>query len=203
MGSADKEGQKKKDDDGTELAFRDSLTLGPGDIVFAAEIVVHISRVCPKYDLRYEELAGVVWTSDQPCPLPLFLLLKMSLDVEAANATTGVAGVDARQTAVGVRKRASHERLVKAASEYRSGCPLYSFQLALGKDFKNFRRFKTVRMRMLLVKQNSIAALERKLKTADDEEVAELRLGCLERDNNEERGRVLRELDTALKDYGK
>lgn len=62
--------------------------------------------------------------------------------------------------------------------------------------------FKTVRMRILLLKQHRLSNLERQLKVADDDEVAELYLGYLDHDKNEERQSILRELDSALKDYG-
>jgi hypothetical protein len=67
---------------------------------------------------------------------------------------------------------------------------------------KNLRRFRIVRMWMLLLKQNKIAQLEEELNKIDREEEAELWLGSWRKDRNACRKDVLARLDETFSDYG-
>ena len=57
-------------------------------------------------------------------------------------------------------------------------------------------------MRLLLLKQDRLSQLEKRLEKVDREEVALLSLGSSRDDNNPERISVLAEIDAALADYG-
>ena len=58
-------------------------------------------------------------------------------------------------------------------------------------------------MRMLLLKQDRISELERRLNDVDKEEQAELFLGNRRRDKNAERLEIWEKLKTALQVYGR
>lgn len=57
-------------------------------------------------------------------------------------------------------------------------------------------------MRLLLVKQDEISMLEHALDSLDKTENRELLLGCIRRDVNNERQKVIQNLSTALAEYG-
>jgi hypothetical protein len=85
---------------------------------------------------------------------------------------------------------------------YRKGYPQFSFIIGETPEFQNFRRFRRVRARLMLVKQDRIVEMEKRLDDIDRDEKAELFLGNVRRDRNDERAVVLRNLDEALADYG-
>ncbi|KAJ3566496.1 hypothetical protein NPX13_g7109 [Xylaria arbuscula] len=66
---------------------------------------------------------------------------------------------------------------------------------------KVFRRFSTLRTRLLLLKQDKLSILERKLERIDQTENNMLRLGSNRSDDNAERGVLLSEINNALIDY--
>lgn len=55
---------------------------------------------------------------------------------------------------------------------------------------------------MLLLKQDKLSLLEKRLEKLDRDEPILLRLGSSRRDNNTERNAVVAEIDAALADYG-
>lgn len=59
-----------------------------------------------------------------------------------------------------------------------------------------------MRARILLCKQDRLAILERRLNKLDQEEELKIRLGSLRSDDNEERERVLVEIEKVLSEYG-
>jgi hypothetical protein len=87
-------------------------------------------------------------------------------------------------------------------NSYRKGYPQLSFIIGETPEFQNFRRFRRVRARLMLVKQDRVAEIEEKLDDIDRNEEAELFLGNRRRDRNDKRAVVLKNLDEALADYG-
>jgi hypothetical protein len=69
-------------------------------------------------------------------------------------------------------------------------------------SFQVFRRFSVLRARLLLLKQDKLSMLERKLERIDRTEDNLLRLGSNRSDDNVERGVLLSEINDALIDYG-
>ncbi|KAI1211532.1 uncharacterized protein F4807DRAFT_392874 [Annulohypoxylon truncatum] len=88
-------------------------------------------------------------------------------------------------------------------NEFRSGYPQYAALLSSHPSFHNFRRFCRVRMRLLLAKQDEVAALESSLDRIDENENRALFLGCLRRDANQERQQALQQLMLTLAEYDK
>jgi len=68
--------------------------------------------------------------------------------------------------------------------------------------FQIGRRFSNVRARLFLLKQDRVSLLEQQLEKIDRNEANVLFLGSCRRDTNSERQATLREMDTALADYG-
>lgn len=83
------------------------------------------------------------------------------------------------------------------------GYPQFSTLVGAHPNFSVFRRFSVVRARLLLRKQQRVAALEKQLEELDLQEPRPLYLGSFEADANATRLQVLKELDEALADYGK
>lgn len=84
---------------------------------------------------------------------------------------------------------------------YQPGYPLYASLLSRHHEYQNFRRFRQVRMRMLLAKQDVISKLEEELNVIDKEEEAELFLGSCRLDQNNRRKEVFAQLDKAFSEY--
>ena len=83
-----------------------------------------------------------------------------------------------------------------------AGYPSFSVFLASSARFQNFRRFRALRMRMLLLKQDKVVQLEQQLNKIDVDEKLTLFLGNNRRDRNKARNKVLKDLDYALAAYG-
>ncbi|KAF5232307.1 hypothetical protein FAUST_8769 [Fusarium austroamericanum] len=90
----------------------------------------------------------------------------------------------------------------KTVEDYPKGYPRFSALMATHEDFHILRRFSNVRMRLLLVSQDRVAQLEEKLDKIDKDEDSPLFLASVRRDKNEERRKVLVELQEALDSYG-
>ena len=87
--------------------------------------------------------------------------------------------------------------------DYPNGYPRFSALSGACSSFQIYRRFRTVRSRLLLLKQDEIAELELKLDEIDRTEPRPIFLGSRRRDANAERKQVLARLDAALADYGR
>ncbi|KAK0508899.1 hypothetical protein JMJ35_008270 [Cladonia borealis] len=85
--------------------------------------------------------------------------------------------------------------------DYPNGYPRFSALSAACSSFQIYRRFRNVRSRLLLLKQDEIAELELKLDEIDRTEPRPIFLGSRRRDANPERKQVLARLDAALADY--
>ncbi|KAI0804904.1 hypothetical protein GGR55DRAFT_657707 [Xylaria sp. FL0064] len=85
--------------------------------------------------------------------------------------------------------------------DYPNGYPRFSALIASHDSFQVFRRFSTLRTRLLLLKQDKLSMLERKLERIDQTENNMLRLGSNRSDDNAERGVLLSEINNALVDY--
>ena len=86
--------------------------------------------------------------------------------------------------------------------DYPAGYPSFSALIATHDSFYICRRFNNLRARLLLLKQDKLASLERQLQRIDQDETDVLRLGSNRRDDNAERQAVLQQIDIALADYG-
>ncbi|KIW77439.1 hypothetical protein Z517_09885 [Fonsecaea pedrosoi CBS 271.37] len=87
--------------------------------------------------------------------------------------------------------------------DYPQGYPRFSTLVATHNAFHVYRRFSTLRARLLLLKQDKLAALEKQLEMVDQQEPNPLFLASCRRDKNVEREAILSRIDTALVDYGK
>lgn len=88
------------------------------------------------------------------------------------------------------------------AKSFRMGYPKFSMVVGKTPEFQTFRRFRRMRARLLLAKQDRVSQIEQKLDEIDGKEHAELFLGNMRRDKNQERRSTLEDLDEALADYG-
>ncbi|OCK95921.1 uncharacterized protein K441DRAFT_554126, partial [Cenococcum geophilum 1.58] len=86
---------------------------------------------------------------------------------------------------------------------FQLGYPRYSALLSTHPAFFVFRRFGRVRMRLLLLKQNEVLALQEALDKLDEEETNRLSLSCFQRDSNRERQQILERLTKSLEEYDK
>ncbi|KAF2236489.1 hypothetical protein EV356DRAFT_482261 [Viridothelium virens] len=84
---------------------------------------------------------------------------------------------------------------------YRPGYPLYASLLGRQPEFQMFRKFRRVRMRLILLKQDRIVQLEGKLDELDALEETIPSLESSRLDCNLERKDVLEQLDRAVSDY--
>ena len=83
------------------------------------------------------------------------------------------------------------------------GYPRFCGLIGAHPAFSLSSRFSTVRARLLLLKQERVSALERRLEELDLQEERQLFLGSFQQDQNAARSEVLQDLDEALADYGK
>lgn len=74
--------------------------------------------------------------------------------------------------------------------------------MAAHDSFHVFRRFSNLRIRLLLLAQDNLTLLEKKLDKIDRDEISPLFLACNRRDINMERRSVLTEIQDALVTYG-
>ncbi|KAL9562676.1 hypothetical protein ACKAV7_013240 [Fusarium commune] len=87
--------------------------------------------------------------------------------------------------------------------DYPKGYPQFSSLISSHESFFVARRFLNVRARLLLLKQNRVVGLESKLHKIDRDEDRPLFLGSCQRDQNQDRAKVVAELDEALEDLDK
>lgn len=92
--------------------------------------------------------------------------------------------------------------MLHVEDRYRPGYPLFSSFLGQYPEMQSFRRFGTVRMRLVLAQQDKITLLEQELSEIDKSEDRELWLGSMRRDKNGRRTDVLGQMNQELKLYG-
>lgn len=85
---------------------------------------------------------------------------------------------------------------------HRAGYPQYSALLSCADNFLVFRRFKRMRSRILLLKQDKLTALEKRLDEIDKAEENPLFLGVSRVDGNKERQDTLFKIEEGLADFG-
>ncbi|KAI1504694.1 hypothetical protein F5X99DRAFT_370710 [Biscogniauxia marginata] len=105
-----------------------------------------------------------------------------------------------KNTLIGAPKK-DRKAKSRQIENYPSGYPRFSALVASHDSFHICRRFSILRTRLLLLKQDRLSLLEKRLEKIDREEVAPLCLGSSRRDTNNERSSVLSEIDKALADY--
>ncbi|UKZ90843.1 uncharacterized protein TrAFT101_005842 [Trichoderma asperellum] len=88
-------------------------------------------------------------------------------------------------------------------NDFPQGYPRYSALLNSDKSFQVWRRFSTLRTRLLLLKQDELSRLEEQLENidAEDEELFPIFLGNNREDTNQDRKEILKKIDIALNDY--
>ena len=87
--------------------------------------------------------------------------------------------------------------------DHPMGYPRFAAFIGSHPSFHVFRRFSTLRARLLLYKQDQLCVLEKNLADIDAAETKPLFLRNMRRDCNETRKRLFGELDIALKQYGR
>jgi hypothetical protein len=99
--------------------------------------------------------------------------------------------------------RYSSDQGTLAVEAYRPGYPRFTALLAAYNPFFICRRFDTLRARILLLKQDKLSSLEKRLLQIDEQETSLLFLGKSRSDRNADRLAVLAEIESCLVDYGK
>jgi hypothetical protein len=92
--------------------------------------------------------------------------------------------------------------LTGAVESYRRGYPRYSAVVAADDSFCLCRRFSHLRSRRLLLKQDKLSMLEKRIDEIDESEPRALFLGKSRCDRNQERNSLLAEADQRLAEYG-
>jgi len=85
--------------------------------------------------------------------------------------------------------------------DYRQGYPRFSALIGSHPAFAIFRRFMTLRARVLLYKQDELSILEENLNAIDGAEQSELFLGCKRLDSNPQRAQLVFEIEQKLSSY--
>ncbi|KAI0409257.1 hypothetical protein F4802DRAFT_242027 [Xylaria palmicola] len=85
--------------------------------------------------------------------------------------------------------------------DFPQGYPRYSALIASDEAFYICRGFSYLRSRILLLKQDRLVVLEKRLREIDDAETVPLFLGASREDTNTQRRQVLDEIDVALSEY--
>ncbi|CZR64741.1 uncharacterized protein PAC_14640 [Phialocephala subalpina] len=93
------------------------------------------------------------------------------------------------------------QRFQNPVEDYPKGYPRLSALMASHDSFQVFRRFSNLRTRLLLLSQDRVALLEKKLDNIDRDEGSPLFLGSSRRDKNEERQSVISDIRDALGTY--
>lgn len=83
-----------------------------------------------------------------------------------------------------------------------AGYPRFSAHIAGDETHQIYRRFSTLRTRLLLSKQDSLSVLESKLDKIDRAEKCKVFLGSRRRDRNQDRHNVLLQIENELAGYG-
>lgn len=83
-----------------------------------------------------------------------------------------------------------------------AGYPRFTALIAAHPSFHICRRYRTIRARLLLLKQDRMRLLEQQLEQLDRAEPRKPFLASIRHDANPQRKQVLEELDAALEDYG-
>ena len=86
--------------------------------------------------------------------------------------------------------------------DHPAGYPRLSAHIAADETNQIYRRFSTLRTRLLLSKQDSLSVLESKLDKIDRAEKCKVFLGSRRRDRNQERHNVLLQIEGELAGYG-
>ncbi|KAF3221166.1 hypothetical protein TWF106_006491 [Orbilia oligospora] len=100
----------------------------------------------------------------------------------------------------GTRRKTENTRPFQV-EDYPNGYPRYSALMASHESFQIVRRFSNLRTRLLLLHQDRISRLEKKLEAIDKHESSPLFLASSRRDGNEERQTVLFDIEEALKTH--
>ncbi|KAM0461566.1 hypothetical protein ACHAPV_004272 [Trichoderma viride] len=103
-----------------------------------------------------------------------------------------------KEASVAIPRQNSRHNTFK---DFPQGYPRFSALLASHDSFHLCRRFSALRTRLLLLKQDRLTILEKRLEKLDRGEVARLSLGTCRADKNEDRHAILAEIDNALTDY--
>ncbi|KAK4457493.1 hypothetical protein QBC42DRAFT_317963, partial [Cladorrhinum samala] len=110
-------------------------------------------------------------------------------------------GTSSPGTIRGPAPQKAHEGRLMQIEDFPAGYPRFSALIASHDSFHLCRRFSNLRARLLLLKQDRLSLLEKRLEKIDREEVELLLLGSSRDDTNIERISVLAEIDEALADY--
>ncbi|KAI1123527.1 hypothetical protein F5Y10DRAFT_51181 [Nemania abortiva] len=87
--------------------------------------------------------------------------------------------------------------------DFKAGYPRYTALLSTNEPYFLCRRFDRLRARLILLKQDKLTLLERRLDEIDEKETSVLFLGKSRCDRNPDRIAILSEIDSCLRDYDK
>ena len=99
-----------------------------------------------------------------------------------------------------VRYNGVSKRLVE---RYGIGYPRFTALMSMSRQSQVFRKFRMLRLRMLLYRQDEVVELEERLQEVEDDgEDTDLFRGNRRLDRNKERKSILKQLDKKLAAYG-
>lgn len=98
--------------------------------------------------------------------------------------------------------RHAHHFCLAVVEDFPRGYPQYSALIGSHPSFHVYRRFSSLRARLLLLQQDKLSVLEKKLADVDQAEPRKLFLGSLRADVNQQRSELMREINVALREYG-
>ena len=96
------------------------------------------------------------------------------------------------------------EKAKYIVEKYREGYPRFSALMSMSRQSQIFRQFRTLRLRMLLYKQDEVVELEEQLAQIEDKDTDnnDLHRGNWRLDRNKKRKSILKQLDKKLAVYG-
>lgn len=97
-----------------------------------------------------------------------------------------------------------NEKAKYLVEKYREGYPRFSALMSMSRQSQIFRQFRTLRLRMLLYKQDEVVELEEQLAEIEDKDTDnnDLHRGNRRLDQNKKRKSILKQLDRKLAVYG-
>lgn len=97
-----------------------------------------------------------------------------------------------------------NEKAKYIVEKYRKGYPRFSALMSMSRQSQIFRQFRTLRLRMLLYKQDEVVELEEQLAEIEDrdQDNNDLHRGNRRLDQNKKRKSILKRLDKKLAIYG-
>ena len=126
----------------------------------------------------------------------------MSDAAQVISSLVGGGGAGTRPKAPDPEKQQPSQQQRPMIEDFRLGYPQFSALIASADQFFVFRRFRRLRARLQLLKQDEITILEQRLDQLDKDEPNDLFLGSRRHDTNAQRKALLAEIEQKLVEYG-